>query len=277
MKKEVWDIEKLPNGEFILSSCGDELTTKDLKDLRSLIDTVLGEEKGSKKYIQEPQGWTVPNYSQPLTEGEGKIPCLCPKWFSDGMGGYVKNIFPANEHVEPCPLLKPQQESNKEECKNESGLCIPEDGLHFMECPSHYKNKEMPRCGGLGCKFPPQHPGACYPGVSQEPSKKEENTIHHGGGGAMGGNGRRFTPSKNPMCYCGHPEEKHKPLLPSDIPYGWTGGDRGRCVHCSCRQFDCSNTKNIHIGKYCKDCFLNDKIFWLKERCLNELHNKGKI
>ena len=165
-------------------------TRQDLKDLRSLIDTVLG---------------------QPLTEGEGKIPCLCPKWFSDGMGGYVKNIFPANEHVEPCPLLKPQQESKEEVRMGATGK--PPFGLY--EEPS---KKEEQRCGGLGCKLPWQHPGACYPGVSQEPSKK-------------------------PVCYCGHPKERHFVQYKSLVE-----GNQLSCRHCECFEY-----------------------------ADNELHNQGKI
>lgn len=160
-----------------------------LYEMKRCIDTVLGDEKDDcvicEPELTVPLGKTIPmcekNESeilgQPLTEGEGE----CEKPECRARKAIFTKENPAMEEViqntKWKDYLKPQQESNKEECKNESGLCIPEDGLHFMECPSHYKNKEMPRCGGLGCKFPHQHPGACYQGERKEPSKKPSMTI----------------------------------------------------------------------------------------------------
>lgn len=173
MKKGKWEIEKLPSREFVLSSCGDELTMQDLKDLRDLITEELGEEVCPNKLVANcicSQCYKMER--QPLTEGEGekKLPC--------------KDV----EHLDKyCRFCQPQQESNKEERKSEEfvewqcSTCGRDWSVTTFKCPMCFKEepskKEEQRCGGLGCKLPWQHPGACYQGVSQEPSKKPSMTI----------------------------------------------------------------------------------------------------
>lgn len=131
--KEIIDKErpgKYPNGFVITTYCekGSPMeamfinSKENLAKLRDLITEELGEEKGSKKYIQEPQGWTVPNYGQPLTEGEGEkkseFRLHCKNCISLGAD--------VTYHCDCKCHEKPQQEGEGEEKGCRDCLCVDE-------------------------------------------------------------------------------------------------------------------------------------------------------
>lgn len=241
MKKEVWDIEKLPNGEFILSSCGDELTTKDLKDLRSLIDTVLGEDCSHKKSALSKstrwgtrkicnscgQDWKKEWDSQPLTEGEGEeFPLNNVVGLPIGEDVIVK--LEDGRIIEGTIKTRTQQESNKEEVRM-GATGKPPFGLY--EEPSK-KEEEVPQKILINGDII----GICKKGfrVTKEECIGCERGVKHV---------CIPEPSKKPICYCGHPKERHFIQYKSLVE-----GNQLSCRHCECFEY-----------------------------ADNELHNQGKI
>lgn len=61
-----------------------------------------------------------------------KCTCLCHQ-----KSEYCKKCKDWHEAEPTKPCFCPCHQKSEKECDE---LCIPEDGLHFMDCPKHYKN-----------------------------------------------------------------------------------------------------------------------------------------
>jgi hypothetical protein len=232
-------------------------TRQDLKDLRSLIDTVLG---------------------QPLTEGEGEEKgcrdCLCVDEVSDWCKGECLCHHKSQENKEcehpnefqqlgidkdergtlcciKCGYYRfsqPQQESKEEEyidgfkieCEHGSrGRCLKCLGLE--EPPKkEVTTKKEENCGELS-KSPQE---LCYEGIC--PGEGKCDAVTKGWPHRHKRNGDWIysriegketfkpvqEPSKKPVCYCGHPKERHFVQYKSLVE-----GNQLSCRHCECFEY----------------------------------------
>lgn len=170
-------------------------TRQDLKDLRSLIDTVLG---------------------QPLTEGEGEeFPLNNVVGLPIGEDVIVK--LEDGRIIEGTIKTRTQQESNKEEVRI-GATGKPPFGLY--EEPSK-KEEEVPQKILINGDII----GICKKGfrVTKEECIGCERGVKHV---------CIPEPSKKPICYCGHPKERHFIQYKSLVE-----GNQLSCRHCECFEY----------------------------------------